>query len=228
MNTYGKVETLFDRDERFKVIPWTFRRPEYEDISRWSVTEKVDGTNIRIGFTSVVRVHSTGPEPDEHTLEVQVRGKTDNAQVPPQLLEHAYTLAAKGLDFIEKQMIDHSLSNLTLHGEGYGAKIQKGGGNYRPDQGFILYDVEVDNAGAFLDDYNVTTFAEDLQIPRVPHLGTMLTADIVEMVQAGFKSQIGGMAEGVVARTCVPLYDNRGERVMWKLKQKDFARPEQP
>ena len=34
-----------------------------------------------------------------------------------------------------------------LYGEGYGAKIQKGGGNYRADQDFVLFDVRVGSGG---------------------------------------------------------------------------------
>jgi hypothetical protein len=224
VNTYSKIETLFERDERFKVIVGRYRRPEYEDISRWLVSEKIDGTNVRINFTRVVRVHSTGPEPDEHVTDVRVRGKTDNASLPTSLSEHCFKLAAAGLDYIEEQLETYNVMSITLHGEGYGAKIQNGG-NYRSDQGFILFDVEINDSRTFLDEDTVSVYAYKLQIPRVPLIGLMTTEDIVEAVSNGFTSRIGGMAEGVVVRPRTPLYDNRGERVMWKLKTKDFAGP---
>lgn len=49
MIEYPKIETLYARDPRtFKVVPGALRLSEYGLIARWLVTEKVDGTNIRV------------------------------------------------------------------------------------------------------------------------------------------------------------------------------------
>jgi len=50
MKEYHKIETLLDRDEKFKVIQGKWRLPEFEYLqdNQWMFTEKVDGTNIRI------------------------------------------------------------------------------------------------------------------------------------------------------------------------------------
>jgi hypothetical protein len=46
---YPKIETLYDRDEKtHKVITTQTRLPEFENIKRWRVTEKSDGTDIRV------------------------------------------------------------------------------------------------------------------------------------------------------------------------------------
>ena len=50
MFKYPKIETLFTRDEKFKVTD-IIRLPEFENIKKWLVTEKIDGTNIRIIYT---------------------------------------------------------------------------------------------------------------------------------------------------------------------------------
>ena len=46
--TYPKIETLFDRDSQFKLNTDAIRKPELDLIKKWEVTEKIDGTNIRI------------------------------------------------------------------------------------------------------------------------------------------------------------------------------------
>ena len=45
---YPKIETLFNRDEKFKVVEGDYRLPEFENIKQWDVTEKIDGTNVRV------------------------------------------------------------------------------------------------------------------------------------------------------------------------------------
>lgn len=229
MTTYPKVDTLFDRDERFQVDTTRFRRPVFATIDRWLVTEKVDGTNMRLIFEIDENPGGDGTEPP--ALSTSIRGKTDSASIPPLLLGHCRGVVDGILTSVGGLMLDHGLSEYVLYGEGYGAKIQ-GGGRYRPDQGFVLFDVGV-GGGRFLSDEKVTAAAMELGLPRVPLLNggeTMSTDEVVKLVQVGFASSATNedlrdpdfAAEGVVARTVEPLYDNRGERVMWKLKAKDF------
>jgi hypothetical protein len=215
---YSKIETLFDRDEDFRVDVSKLRRPVFGTIAGWLVTEKVDGTNIRIGFSRI-----------KDGTTYTVAGKTDEASIPPKLLAHCSDLAGRVAPEVLAIMREHDLDALTLYGEGYGAKIQSGG-RYRPDQGFTLFDVAVAD-GTYLSDGAVTETAEKLGIPRVPLLNggePMALAEIVALVRDGFASGAAQefdpefMAEGIVARTVEPLYDNRGERLIFKLKGKDF------
>ncbi|HAS51390.1 MAG TPA: hypothetical protein DCS21_06470, partial [Gammaproteobacteria bacterium] len=72
---YPKIETLYDRDEKnHKVIVTKTRLSEFENIKRWRVTEKIDGTNIRIILS---------PEG-----LLQFRGRTDNAQMSAPLVAY--------------------------------------------------------------------------------------------------------------------------------------------
>lgn len=121
MIEYPKIETLYDRDEKFKVIPGVLRRPEFALPRRWVVTEKIDGTNIRVGMTA--------------DGAVSFAGRTDKAQIPVHLL--AYLVATFTRDRMAAAFTPET--EVVLFGESYGAKIQNGG-DYRPDVGFALFD----------------------------------------------------------------------------------------
>ena len=216
MTKYPKIETAFERDDQFRVNVARLRRPVFASICRWVVTEKVDGTNMRLIFHRAAATETS----------FEIRGKTDNASIPPALLAHCTDLAHRVQPRVDEIMAEHGLTTYVLYGEGYGPKIQNGG-RYRGDQGFILFDIAV-GGGTYLPDAAVTDAAKDLDIPRVPVLGEFHFDDIIELVKRGFPSAAANVydrdffAEGIVARTVDPLYDNRGERLILKLKTKDF------
>jgi hypothetical protein len=48
---YHKIETLFERDAAtFHVNPLALKAPVLGTISEWDVSEKIDGTNIRVAL----------------------------------------------------------------------------------------------------------------------------------------------------------------------------------
>lgn len=205
---YHKIDTLFERDPKtFIVDPTKLRHPVYATISQWDVTEKIDGTNVR------VMLHADG--------SVSIGGRTNKAQMPTVLMGDLHE------HFTEELMQQAFCASGTpvdaiLFGEGYGAGIQKGGA-YRPDKGFILFDVLV--AGKWwLDKEGVDDVAAKVGCEVVPYLGRCSLPEIVELVRRPFRSRIGtGMAEGIVARPIETLFDKRGERIVLKLKTKDFV-----
>lgn len=208
---YGKIDTLFDRDpETFVVDHTKLRNPVYGIIKTWVVTEKIDGTNIRICI-------------DEENV-VHIGGRTGKAQIPAPLAAELYRTFTPEL-MSQIRLDPEDTTPYTLYGEGYGAGIQKGGG-YRPTPGFILFDVKVGDR-LFLSDENVTDVAQRLGIERVPVLGYEMSLDaIITLCRQGFQSTLPGatcQAEGVVARPIMPLYDQRGNRLILKLKTKDFV-----
>lgn len=218
MKTYPKIDTLFVRDDKFKLTD-QLRRPVFADISKWIVTEKVDGTNIRV---------SMGHGADS----ISINGRSDNAQIHADLVKYLYATlpAIKMATLFNEDTVPGT--RITLFGEGYGAGIQKGG-SYRSDKAFILFDVliECENAdgsssGYWQDEGAVTDFAKRLGIDRVPILGEWSLGEIVERVKAGVPSIVAGnegvFAEGVVGKTREPLFDRRGNRLILKLKTKDF------
>ena len=212
MNRYPKINTLFLRDDKHRLTE-QIRRPVIGSISKWLVTEKIDGTNIRIHYELDEEGNITG----------RIGGRTDRAQIPAGIIEYIYNLHLD--DSVREIMKEHELTQMTLFGEGYGSGIQKGGGDYRDKPGFILFDIQVGDH--WLTDEVVTQTANELAINRVPFLGEMKLEDIIELVQRGFESQCAAKpkkAEGVVGRPLEPLYDSRGSRVILKLKTKDFER----
>ncbi len=71
---YHKIETLFDRDGKFVVT--RLRNPVYGQFKKWHVTEKIDGTNIRVTLTEEGKV--------------VLGGRTDAAQIPADLIQYLY------------------------------------------------------------------------------------------------------------------------------------------
>jgi hypothetical protein len=215
VRTYDKIETLYNRDEKFKVIEGDYRRPEFALVKEWVVTEKIDGTNIRLQFNRAL----------EGEVLWDVKGKSDNAQIPQPLLRNLENMTALMLSEVDTIMAEHGLDQFCLYGEGYGAKIQHGGGLYRPDQGFILFDVKVGDH-IWLAHDKVESIAVRLGLDIVPTLVIASEPVIVKLVKDAYKSTISEsdkVAEGVVCKPAYPLYDQRGSRVIWKLKHTDFA-----
>jgi hypothetical protein len=221
--SYPKIETLFNRGPDHFVTD-DLRCPEFNQIAHWLVTEKIDGTNIRVSLESIDPLDGFAP------WQVRFYGRTDAAQIPTFLL--GYLQDTFTLDkMVALCMADAELYSITLYGEGYGARIQKGGGNYREGVSFRLFDVLVDGKW-WLDWENVCDVAVKLGIFTVPRLASEFEADldfIVAAVRGGFTSQVARWergidvpAEGVVARTDPYLFDKRGHPLRFKLKTRDF------
>lgn len=208
MGEYHKIETLFERDkDTFKVDPTKLKSPVLGTLKEWDVTEKIDGTNVRVILSQAG--------------EVTFGGRTDNAQMPADLIQ-----------YLVKTFLPHTLqevlwrdgpADVVLYGEGYGAGIQKVGKLYRPDKAFILFDVLV--AGAWwLDRESVADIAARLGIESVPYLGRMTLEEIVSLVSQPLTSKLADApAEGIVARPIETLFDKGMKRIIIKLKGRDFT-----
>jgi hypothetical protein len=122
-------------------------------------------------------------------------------------------------------------TEFVLFGESYGAKIQNGG-LYRSDVGFRLFDVAIigDDGRVWWQEWStIIDAAHKLGIALVPMLENKPTSELVRMVQDGFYSTVATedseqakLAEGIVARSNPILFNRKGERVIWKLKTRDF------
>lgn len=205
--TYHKIETLFERDRTtFVVDPARIKASVLGTIREWDVTEKIDGTNIRVMLSECG--------------EVLFGGRSNNAQIPGDLVQ--YLIRTFTPDLLQASLWLDGPVEVVLYGEGYGPGIQKGGGLYRPNKAFILFDVLVANKW-WLDREAVETIALKLGINVVPYLGRMTLDQIVEHVRIPFASNFGtAMAEGIVARPIETLFDKRQNRIIIKLKTKDF------
>lgn len=208
MSEYGKIETLYERDEQtFKVKLGAIRNRTYSLLKTWHWTEKVDGTNIRAIW-------------DYSTRKLTFGGKTDNAQMHADLLKWLYSHIT-----VDQVAEVFPAANAVLYGEGYGAGIQKGGGDYSPEKKLILFDVLVMEKW-WLNDEQMRDVAGKLSLDAVPSFGEMTLEDASEFVRGGFKSRcavnVAKDAEGLVGRPLETLFDKKGARLITKLKTKDF------
>ena len=212
MTVYGKIQTLWKRDpdNKFVIMPGEYSQDEFANITFYEVSEKIDGMNIRVIYNEE---------------GVRFAGRTDKAQMPKRLGE---VLAETFTTEKMAEVFDLTKANeVVLYGEGYGAKIQKGGGDYLDDQDFILFDIQID--GMWLTGESVTEFTDSLDIRRVPIVKTMPIWEIEAFVQSRPQSLISLEAktmEGVVCRSDPLVLDRRGKRVVFKLKCKDYEQLE--
>jgi len=113
---------------------------------------------------------------------------------------------------------------IVLYGEGYGARIQKGGGNYIPDGvDFILFDVKV--GGWWLKREGIEEIAESLGVKAVPIIFAVTIHSALKYMTngVGIKSEFGNFqAEGLVGKPAVDLFTRSGKRIVTKMKHKDF------
>ena len=222
MKEYPKIQSVFKREtegpHKGKFIEGKWALPEFEYLRdcEWEGTEKIDGTNIRVQWTCF----GTGqPEPF-----VNFQGKTDNAQIPPFLLDKLKEMFPK-----EKLQSVFPDTDVCLYGEGYGARIQKGGGNYIPDGvSFVLFDVWI--GGWWLLRPSVVDIAMKLHITFVPLVCTLPLLEAITMVRdstllSGWSrpgEKLAFPMEGLVLKPPVELFSRNGHRIITKVKTKDF------
>ena len=221
MAEYQKIQTLFKRDERNIIIPDQFTYPEFDVLKdlKWECTEKIDGTNIRIELTS-----SGNPEDG---IIMSFKGRTDKAVIPEHLLTKLNWLFDRDRLMEVLNITDETQDcNITLYGEGYGAKIQKGVNYISNDVNFILFDVKIGKW--WLDRESIKDIANKLGISAVPLMGYMTIPEAIEYVKKGFKSTIAENkdydAEGLVLKAPCGLLKRDGERLITKIKTVDFRK----
>lgn len=196
-----------------KLIVGSYSEPEFEYLkdNEWVWTEKVDGTNIRVMWNGE---------------SVTFGGKTDDAQMPVFLLyklQELFEGTAKRLLFRNTfKFEENEIPQVCLYGEGYGAKIQKGGGNYIPNGvDFVLFDVKIGNW--WLKREDIEEIAKTFGIKVVPIVGKGTLQEAIDKVKAGYNSQWGEfLAEGLVLKPSVELTTRKGDRIITKIKHKDF------
>lgn len=217
MSKYHKIQSVYKRDPETKFstfLEGQYSIPEFEYLAdnEWVWTEKIDGTNIRVYLEN-----ANGEDFSKTT--VRFEGRTDKAQTPTFLVEELTRLFPP-----EKFLMFDTDAPVVLYGEGYGAKIQKGGGNYISDGvSFILFDVRVGQW--WLERDAVNDLADALGVRYVPTIGTGTLSEAIEFVREGFDSQWGDFeSEGIVARPTVELFTRSGHRIITKIKCKDFPK----
>lgn len=209
MSEYHKIPTVFKRDPATKhktLLEGEFSLPEFEYLAmnKWIFTEKVDGTNIRVYYKDG---------------KITFGGRTDKAQIPATLVERLSERFLPQADRFAEKFGDASIC---LYGEGYGPKIQKGGGNYRADQDFVLFDVAVGEW--WLQRADVEDVAQFFGLDVVPIVGEGTLYEMIGHAKNGIKSTWGDFqAEGYVARPETELKTRSNHRLITKIKCRDFV-----
>ena len=248
-NTYQKINTIFMRDAKNVIMPYErFTEPEFEYLRslKWRGEEKIDGTNMRIEVTKVP-IWDGGIEGrtiNGVEFKVRIAGKTDNANIPKNLLKHMQekypdekVLAALGLkEFIpvDEWENEHNwltyeqIPNIyTIYGEGYGEGIQSGGWYIKGGNEFIVFDVKVNDI--YLKTEARDEIATKLGAPIVPLIGYFTLDEAIDFVRKGFRSVVAEnpevkMAVGLVLRTDLGLRNRMGKRLIVKVKYEDFQK----
>lgn len=210
MVEYNKIETVFERDMNGskKLIEGQYRNETVRYLSGnwWEFTEKIDGTNIRVCW-------------DGH--KITFGGRTDRAQIPAHLyakLQEIF-LTNEVEELFEQKFGEHEV---ILFGEGYGVKIQNGG-LYRPDVGFILFDVMINGNYQPRDTVEDVAACFALEIVPIVLRGTIF--DGIAYIGKQPRSTIGiAPMEGIVGRPAVELRDRCGKRVIVKIKACDHKK----
>lgn len=210
MIEYNKIETLWKRDLEGtkKLMPGVFNNPTVEFLKDniWQFTEKIDGTNVRVYW-------------DGH--KISFGGRTEDAQIPSHLVN---VLNDMFLTDEVEQIFEQKFGEMPvmLFGEGYGPKIQKGGGKYRSDVSFILFDVLI--SGNYQPRESVEDIAKAFGLDIVPIIMEGTIEEAVEFVKTKPMSTIGtAPMEGLVGRPKMELRDRAGKRVIVKIKVKDIT-----
>lgn len=209
MEIYHKIKNIYERDINTKKIiegKFTDETVEFLKNNIWEFTEKIDGTNIRIIWDG---------------YKVYFAGRTEKALIPAELGNRLYELFGGEKN---EQIFEQKFGNtpITLYGEGYGKGIQTGG-LYSETQEFILFDVKINDN--WQERKNVSQIAEYFGIKTVPVVARGTLEDGVKFVKEKPYSQITKqkyIMEGIVGRPIKELNDRSSNRVIVKIKVKDF------
>ena len=207
MKQYHKIYSPFKRDKITNKLvenDWYKEGFEYLKDLTWYATEKIDGTNIRIMWDG---------------KNLTIGGKTDNAQLHGDLVTN---IQNQFFNITQRQKFEEKFGEkqVCLYGEGYGAGIQKGG-LYRQEKGFILFDVMID--GKWLNQGNVSALADVFECDLVKTVKEGTLKELIDYMKTKPNSTFGDFPmEGIVARPAVFLSDEYGERLITKIKLKDF------
>lgn len=220
MISYPSIETVFTRSKDTNRLNFgELRNSANSIISNWTISEKIDGTNIRVIIT---------------LKGVKVRGRTDKTDLKQDLIAYILSLFPhqKVVEYFQayRGQALHEDWSVTFYGEGYGAGIQKGS-VYAPDKRFRCFDLML-GEGWWVDDSEMRKVCHDLGVPTAPYLGMidwipetnedlllLIPNSIVAVEDRGVADVL---AEGIVAKPLVVLKDRHGDRIVWKLTFREF------
>jgi len=213
---YTKFSSPFVKDEKFfNTKELTQQLPK----GKWILTEKIDGANIRIIIT----------KPDEEgNREIHI-GSRKLILNPSDKSSGQFLDCLKEVNLHKlKEYFQDINSTIVIYGEGYGAGIQKGG-IYSAIKDFRVFDVRI--GLAYQDFSYVEKVCIDNQLNLVPIFGNADVVDydgcilnLMNFKETLIKDGTGGKPEGLVYKFEPVLLNKYGERLLFKIKFKDFIK----
>jgi len=185
----------------FKKDEFASEEFEYLFNNIWEWSEKLDGTNIRIYIKDDA---------------ITIAGRTDNSSIP----QHLYTWINSWYQTNKTELHKQFPKGVIFYGEGVGKKIQSGG--LFGEQHFKLFDVLIGDF--WLNKDIVTSLGKQFNLDTpITWLGTMQEA--INKVKTKPKSSFGDFdIEGYVGTPTYRLFNAKKERIITKIKVKDFCR----
>lgn len=207
MKEYQKIETLYKFDSTIKKFRKIFYNPivEYLKDCKWYGTEKVDGTNVRIGW-------------DGHKFEFA--GRTNEGDLPKALRILLADVFNADMEVLFEQKFGQK--EVILFMEGYAGKIQNG--TYSGDEKIIGYDIIIENI--YLDKQVSKELFGEMGLPFVPVLEFANLQECIDYVYNHTQSiiQPESKIEGLVCFPATRIYDHMGNRIIVKIKKRDLAK----
>lgn len=230
MHYYQKILAPFKRETSKSqfVNESLWSKPEFEMLKNceWVWTAKADGTSIKLYWNGD---------------KVQFFGHTDKSQLSKLTLDYLN----KTFGTSEAESVFEGLygsNEVNVYGEFCSKEMNEDYGH--PDGIFYVFDVQNATSGKWWDRNSVEKFAESFNIDAVPIMLKGTIADAVEYVKAinatwnkYFKSEIyqiskcfklycpfsnNAKLEGLVGRLPYELLDANGERIITKVKCRDY------
>jgi hypothetical protein len=195
-----KTLTLFKRGDDFKVKPWEFTDRRFDLLRYWLVTEKKDGMSIILSIT-----------PDEWSIH----GRSANTKFSDEQSAFLHDEINKAIYNLRQHPV-YDGKTIDIYAELVGPGVNGNSHNFKNLQ-LYAFDVRINDF--WLDWTNMASVVQDAGMVTVPIIYTMLLQEIIRYVRDTPRDEY---FEGIVARSDPYLYNNKGERLMFKLKVSDF------
>lgn len=208
MNEYRKIANVFKFDAKYKNIVGLNEPFNSLKNLMWVGTEKVDGTNTRIIWDG---------------YKIEIKGRTDKAQFQGDLFDTlSQMFLTKEMEYIFEQLFENK--EVVIYGEGYGPKIQTGGGLYSDKPKFIVFDINID--GHYLKRANVLDICEKLNLDVVPDIFLGTIDEAKKFVSKHPSSTINEKheMEGLVLELPLEIFDKNGNPLKCKVKYRDMLK----
>ena len=210
---YHKIPSLWKRDENGEFTEkYTSQlvRTVFKSDIIMVVLEKIDGTNVRVYWDG---------------YDFSFWGRKGKSEMPESLIKKLESIFDnETMEALFEQIFGKN--EVIIFGEGIGKKIS-GGRYYNGDYDLIVFDVMVN--GRYVNYLAFVDIVATIGLKDAPILETIDDVDSLIKLIKDYDGEIPSKlnenypAEGYVVKPLnLNLYDNRGERCIVKIKQKDY------